>query len=82
MKTLGRIAYESMHDPEGFTDWPKLHRQYREMWEAAAQAVRAAVIEECAKVCEQDWPANEAHSWVSETAKWLAREIRALEDKQ
>jgi len=44
MKTLGQIANEAFDSGIG--------RTFSESWEAAAQAVREAVIEECAKVCE------------------------------
>ena len=44
MKTLGQIALNAFIEHKGTSD---------SSWEAAAQAVRDAVIEECAKVCEK-----------------------------
>jgi hypothetical protein len=52
MKTLGQIAYEATAGSGRF-EWQDLVKHDREVWEAAAQAVRASVIEECAKVCEK-----------------------------
>jgi hypothetical protein len=51
MKTLGQIACEAFDKSDSAPvtagdAWPA------RCWEAAAQAVRQAVIEECANVCE------------------------------
>jgi hypothetical protein len=46
MKTLGQIAFTYLPDPADRLEW------HGKSWELAAQAVRAAVIAECAKVCE------------------------------
>jgi hypothetical protein len=46
MKTLGQIAFEASRDAVQRNEpWPA-------SWEAAAQAVRASVIEECARYVE------------------------------
>jgi hypothetical protein len=47
-------------------------------WEAAAQAVRAAVIEECAKVAETG---ARREDYNPTTCLWLVDDIRALKDK-
>jgi hypothetical protein len=52
MKTLGQIAYEATAGAGRF-EWQDLVKHDREVWEAAAQAVRDAAIEECAKVCDR-----------------------------
>ena len=44
-KTLGQIAQEAFDSVDG--------RLFSKSWEAAAAAVRAAVLEEAAKVCEE-----------------------------
>jgi hypothetical protein len=48
MKTLGQIACEKFY-VGGRTEDPWNTFADRDQWKAAAQAVRAAVIEECAK---------------------------------
>jgi hypothetical protein len=65
MKTLGQIAYEVWRD----TDSNGSNR-----WEAAAQAVRAAVIEELALLAESSED-NAGYHTLS------AQEMRALKDK-
>jgi hypothetical protein len=82
---LGQIAYEATAGAGRF-EWQDLVKHDREVWEAAAQAVRDAVIEECAKVCEYG-----PYPWASENsdryhiqAEWsrhLQDKIRALKDK-
>lgn len=52
-KSLGQIAYEVAYPPDGpFIEWERLGLS-RPRWEAAAQAVRAAVLEEAALKCEE-----------------------------
>lgn len=52
MKTLGQIAMEAFD--AAFTGPLMTFGENKErLFEAAAQAVRNAVIEECAKVCEE-----------------------------
>ena len=48
MKTLGQIACEGAG-----AEWDYAHgAMTNKLWEAAAQAVRSAVIDECVKACE------------------------------
>jgi hypothetical protein len=51
--TLGQIAYEAWLGDLYGTPWNEKSKDLIAEWEAAAQAVRAAVIEECAKVCDR-----------------------------
>jgi hypothetical protein len=76
MKTLGQICRDAFMGPpnQGTT------------WEAAAQAVRAAVIEECAQVCdelEQEAAENPSghDDYSCNDYEFAARQIRALKDK-
>jgi aminoglycoside/choline kinase family phosphotransferase len=80
VKTLGQIAYESLCDAQyviarnwNTPSWPdhSLNERERQEWEAAAQAVRAAVIEECAEHVVADFFERE-----------IADSIRALKDKK
>lgn len=64
MKTLGQIANEAFDAVDG--------RLFTESWEAAAQAVRAAVIEECAQLVS---------GFNDEQSKALACGLRVLKDK-
>jgi len=52
MKTLGQIAFEGLESvlgPDDRMEWQdEADSDVTGAWEAAAQAVRAAVIEECA----------------------------------
>jgi hypothetical protein len=50
MKTLGQIAYEGAHPTDYSFDMEGA--RIRMQWESAAQAVRAAVIEECAEIID------------------------------
>jgi hypothetical protein len=67
MKTLGQIARDAFINAGPMTDW-----------DAAAQAVRAAVIEECAKVCESSTLERIGRIPKYENAHECARAIRAL----
>jgi hypothetical protein len=72
MKTLGQIAREALFTARCDSEQGD--------WEAATQAVRAAVIEECAKVCESDGligSASAGPAW----QRIFAEAIRALKDK-
>jgi hypothetical protein len=76
-KTLGQLLYDSMFPRKRSEfDWETEDAQAR--YEAAAQAVRASVIEECAKVCEgqvdPEWPSDD----VSLQALQCANAIRSL----
>lgn len=76
MKTLGQIAFESFNREIIYAvDWKYADAQD---WEAAAQAVREAVIEECAKVCDEQAALPEC----PERATYCAEAIRALKDKK
>jgi hypothetical protein len=71
VKTLGQIAKDA---------WFKVNvpNSNDGDWEAAAQAVRAAVIEECAKVAETG---ARREDYNPTTCLWLVDDIRALKDK-
>lgn len=76
VKTLGQIACEG-----GGYYWPSNMAGIapsKKEWEAAAQAVREAVIEECAKVCDEQAALPEC----PERATYCAEAIRALKDKK
>ena len=53
-KTLAQIAYEAFSsDIIGeFDEWGRVGSVYTSAWEASAQAVREAVIEECAALAD------------------------------
>jgi hypothetical protein len=55
MKTLGQIAYESFVKVQGtdISNDARIQFSSKEEWEAAAQAVKAAVIEEAAIAMER-----------------------------
>jgi hypothetical protein len=84
MKTLGEIAYDTWSTSK-YYHWADEQHFTRRQWEAAAQAVRAAVIEECAKVCEErytDDGRNDSILFpVYDESRACAYEIRALKDK-
>lgn len=80
MKSLGQIAFEGSGVDYG-AQWP-VNDSTTKAWEAAAQAVRQAVLEEAAKVCEQDYLVNGSHMFVRYTVAELATQIRALKEKQ
>lgn len=71
MKTLGQIAYKAAMDIPDFDD----------RWEAAAQAVREAVIEECAEHFER-MVENQLSSSQAENVRLVVKAIRALKDKK
>lgn len=48
-KTLGQIAYEAHQGDMGVWD----RCAFKTLWEAVASAVRLAVIEECAKIVDE-----------------------------
>jgi hypothetical protein len=48
-KTLGQIGFEAMQAHEGITWWTWDRSDRKENWEAAASAIRNAVLEEAAK---------------------------------
>lgn len=78
MKTLGRIALEAYETAWGREPVEHLPDFKCPGFDAAAQAVRQAVIEECAAACEMlvhpRWPNDDA----SEQVKLCARLIRGL----
>jgi hypothetical protein len=87
MKTLGQIAYESVNTKAFGYSWEAASAGTKKEYEFLAQAVRAAVIEECAKACdemervaaEQPLDQDDYSCLVYGAA---AMEIRALKDKQ
>lgn len=54
MKTLGQVAYESVNTKDFGYNWDSTSAGTKKEYEFLAQAVRSAVIEECAKVCDRD----------------------------
>ena len=52
-KTLGQIAIKAADDFEDKNDGLDLLKLTEGAWEAAAQAVRNAVIEECAEIADR-----------------------------
>ena len=71
MKTLADICREECLKERGYLNWG-----------AAAQAVREAVIEECAKVCDTEWNGDSDTYEYSEACNECAQAIRALKDKK
>jgi hypothetical protein len=69
MKTLVNAAQEAFNQAD------EAGARLDECWEAAAQAVRAAVIEECAKVCDA-----ETDNWnrLTPDAAYASRECASL----
>jgi hypothetical protein len=53
-KTLGQIAFETQFHP---TAWLEISDFHKKAWEEQASAIRAEVIEECAKALK-DFDAN------------------------
>ena len=83
MKTLGQIAFEELTGHQlapgqeeswrkGADVWDWHGQGYKDAWESAAQAVRAAVIEECAKICDELAKSNEG--WTEQEAETLRKE--------
>jgi hypothetical protein len=81
VKTLGQIAYETTDDAVELPWNQCVSNAARPYWEKMAQAVRAAVIEECAKVCEQTEAGEHAPMPRRLSARDCARAIRALKDR-
>jgi hypothetical protein len=51
-KTLGQIAFETQFHP---TAWLEISDFHKKAWEEQASAIRAEVIEECAKAISNDF---------------------------
>jgi hypothetical protein len=79
MKTLGQIAYEACHSED--MHWSRAGPAITVPWEAAAQAVRAQVIEECAKVCDE-WASECITSLWKDCAEAIAEDLRLLKEKK
>lgn len=77
MKTLGQIAILAYENATYDVELSRAENDLRH-WEAVAQAVREAVIEECAKVCDEQAALPEC----PERATYCAEAIRALKDKK
>ena len=77
MKTLGQILIDEISSREWLREPATTWRL--ESWEAAAQAVRLAVIEECARVCMGVTVVPEQPSRAMPL--WCADAIRSLKDK-
>ena len=93
VKTLGQIAFDAYQalDTEEQYKWESCTKWWQDVWESTAQAVRDAVIEECAKVCDDiedsAWAlwkttADPNEQGRSIGADHCADSIRALKDKQ
>ena len=53
-KTLGQIAYESMAGATAVHPWSELDMDTRQVYEASAQAVRKATLEEATASIEHE----------------------------
>jgi hypothetical protein len=74
MKTLGQIARDEFFNDNSWTDCP-VHPD----WDRAAQAVRAQVIEECAKEMERR---AEIDLYAAHEYSMAADYIRLLKEKK
>jgi hypothetical protein len=88
MKTLGQIAYEAISlkagwGPDELRGWEaEASPEVRADWEAAAQAVRDAVIDECAKIAEKTVCDKHIPTGVVIYGTRAAAAIRALKGKK
>jgi hypothetical protein len=79
MTPLAKVAYDAwvdtpFDDVQPYNNWRK--------WEAAAVAVRAEVIEECAKLCDQHAdPDTGQEGMRTKLGYQCAEAIRALKDQ-
>jgi hypothetical protein len=80
MKTLGETAYEACFPRLG-PAFGMLDSSVKSEWENAAQAVRAQVIEECAKVCDE-WAAEAITPIWRDCAEAIAEDVRLLKEKK
>ena len=78
VKTLGQIAFDAYQslDPVDLYKWESCSKWWQGVWESTAQAVRAAVIEECINA------AHDVYEKWSDPRANILEALEALKGKQ